>query len=711
MVAPFIRGLGRLASGFDFPPPPMFRPRPRQAAQVAQFVEPMPDLPGIRRALPNPDPQDVNFISPSLTPPPPTFPPFRQSIPYAIEPPYSPVSVPSFEPRINPSKVASYPVERYVPLQPEQIKLVQDSIAADPIGTVAQSIEMMNGAQTSQQFGRSLEIASLSRLGIGTGDEAFVFNRMLDGAVRNNARRLGIPEEEVDVILYTNSRQLPSESVQESFTAAGTRQDWRAAQTQSEKFYSQNNKAVAKTKRVEELDAFDTTRNGVIYRALATGELTPPDAARLVNQVNYRRIRLLQENGILPKSIVNRTKAEGGNRGVDLIKSTTVIGTDARKAAVYKAAIQTSESSDEVSQVYVLMRSDIVSPAYLDELEAITDAKIATLANIEDVVATRRPVVGSSTIDEDAVASANRAQTELDAARFEADRPENRGDIVTVAKRDKDGNIIKDFEGKTITEQYEQFGGKKSTLIDRSLFTAPAPRSGVTATKIRLSPHGTGYVERTVYNAQNSDATIAVARDFESPGEILTANAARGRVGVQFDSRGKARTFYPAPGQPNPGRQTPIFQISHGDSNYVASVNNIVDELNKIYVLKGQPVTVNLAGNSLASLGDGTLQGARQAQLDANAFARKILDSIMDHPNRNFEVGLARSGGQHGYDTALIKAASDNGIPTGVRHPSGPYGGVMVADPIDEAAKPMFMKQKEYLRFANGDIGALIGNP
>jgi hypothetical protein len=258
-------------------------------------------------------------------------------------------------------------------------------------------------------------------------------------------------------------------------------------------------------------------------------------------------------------------------------------------------------------------------------------------------------------------------------------------------------------------DSWEQFGGGQSRLIDRSLFVTPKPRPGVTPTEIRLAPQGTGYVERTVYNAQNSDVTIAVARNFESPGEILTANAARGRVGVQFDSRGKARTFYPPPGQPNPGKQTPIFQIGHGDVNYAASVDDIVNELNKIYAVKGKPVTVNFAGNSLASLGDGTLQGARQSQLDANAFARKLLDSIMDHPNRNFEIGLARSGGQHGYDTAFIKAASDNGIPTGVRHPSGQYGGVMVSNPIDEAAMPMFMSEKQYLRFANGDIDSFIG--
>jgi hypothetical protein len=63
------------------------------------------------------------------------------------------------------------------------------------------------------------------------------------------------------------------------------------------------------------------------------------------------------------------------------------------------------------------------------------------------------------------VRSANRAQTELDAARFEADRPENLGDIVSVPKRDADGNIVTNSSGDPVMEQWEQFGGSSRRYV------------------------------------------------------------------------------------------------------------------------------------------------------------------------------------------------------------------------------------------------------
>ncbi len=688
MVAPFIRGAGRFIAGRRGALPPL----------PASIVEPPVPLPGIRRAAINPDPQDIQFVSP-VRPVPEPLPPAPWQEPISVPRPRQ-----GYDARDYTSTYIDPSAGRYIPLPPEQVQRVLAAAAESPSGTAFEVLNLLDSAANPQQFGLALEAAALTRPYVRGVTE---IEKLMDAAVGKAARRFNIPEDVYNPILYRNSPDMPGDI---AASVGRVQDDWRKALTDSDKFRVDTRKAIANTQKSSDLAKFDAANNGgLITRALNSGEIVPDDAVRLIDQVNYRRIALLKKEGIVSASIKNDVRSKGGVRGLALISDTSTLGTEGRKVQVYKAALHTAETPDEVAQVLALARRDLRSPAFLDEVDEIAGIRGEMLMRLEGVEPARLPRRVSTTVDEDAIRQADRAQTDLDAQRFEADRPENLGDIVRTPKLDSEGNVVKDALGQTVMESWEQFGGGQSRLIDRSLFVAPKPRPGVTPTEIRLAPQGTGYVERTVYNAQNSDATIAVARNFESPGEILTANAARGRVGVQFDSRGKARTFYPPPGQPNPGRQTPIFQIAHGDVNYSSSVDDIVNELNKIYALKGKPVTVNFAGNSLASLGDGTLQGARQSQLDANAFARRLLDSIMDHPNRNFEIGLARSGGQHGYDTAFIKAASDNGIPTGVRHPSGQYGGVMVSNPIDEAAMPMFMDEKQYLRFANGDIDSFIG--
>jgi hypothetical protein len=599
----------------------------------------------------------------------------------------------------------------YTPLQPDEIRDIEKALKQDPGLAYVNVLLNLDDAKNPQEFARALGQASIVRRNLVLEPDV---QDVLNSALARNSRRMGVTdtdyEEIISPILYRNSPELPSERAAESFTQFGNRQDWAAARTGSEKLVTDTRKIIASTKRIEDLDELDVRGNGSIYRMFAAGELTPEDAKKLIDQVNYRRINLLQAKGVISKSVKNNTKEKGGVRGIALLEPSILRGSDGQKAQIYKAAIQTSESSDELAQVYSIIQSDVTSPAYLDVLEEALTAKTFIIGEIEDVARVRAPQVARSAIDEDAILSANRAQTELDAARFEAGRPENRGDVITVAKRDADGNIVKNSSGEIVTEEYEQFGGGGGTLINTAVFNPPKPRPNVKPTDIRLAPYGSGYTERTVYNAQNSDATIAVARDFDSPGEILTANAARGRVQVRFNSAGKAEAYYPGPGEPRPGRETPIFQINHGDANYQQKVDEIVEQLNQLYEIRGaEPLTINFAGNSLVNLGDGTVSGIAKAQSDSNAFARNLLDGILDHPNRNFEIGLARSGGQHGYDTAFIKAASENGIPTGVRHPSGQYGGVMVANPIDETARPIFLSEKQYLAYTRGNIDVLLG--
>lgn len=671
-----------------------------------------------RRPVPGFSPEQIRqepFVRPPRSPDSPT-PLTRRDTPF-VEPPLRQRNAESFDPReiIVPTSVkqADGTVRVvpetiiYRPLNPEEVADVARFVSEDPVAAVFQTIDLFENTKNVEDFVRVLQISNLVRR--GTGNDRKVIGTMLDTVMTRRARALNVSEDVVDPVLYTNSKDMPDVI---AARVNPTKAQIEAKYTDSDRLRTDTAKVIRNARKMEELDTIDTLNNGgLVGRAVAKGEITSADAAYLLNQANYRRVFLLKKSGVLGDSVKNNVRAQGGTRGIDMIPNMSEFS-EARKVQIYKTAIHTSETPEEALQVYAMARSDIRSVTFLDELDEVATIRTNRTIDLEGVEATRPTQRFSSTIDEDAITSANRAQTDFDAARMEASRPENLGDTVTEFKRDAKGKILLDEDGnKIVDETFEMFGKGKATVIDRSLLSMP-PARPVKRSALDMEPSPrTGYIERTVYNAQNSDATIAVARDFDSPGEILTANAARGLTGVQIDSQGKARAFKALAGQPRPGRETPIFQINHGDSGYRNSVDDIVTSLNSLSdSRKGQPLTVNFAGNSLNSIVGNKKPAAEivKAQAEANAYARHVLDAIMDHPQRKFEVGLARSGGQHGYDVAFINAARDHGIPVAVRYPSGQYGGVMMSNYIDDSLKPVFLKMKDYIKFANGDLMSLF---
>ena len=156
-----------------------------------------------------------------------------------------------------------------------------------------------------------------------------------------------------------------------------------------------------------------------------------------------------------------------------------------------------------------------------------------------------------------------------------------------------------------------------------------------------------GYPARTVRNASESDVTISVARDRDTRGEVLTRNAV---------ARAKKR----------------IVEVPHSSETFDADVESIVQALNEVSEsVGGRPIVINTAGNALNSL--------QTTQDAADDYALRILDSILDSPNRRFEVERIRSGGQTGYDIAFIKAALARDIPAKIHAARGrKTGGFML---------------------------------
>jgi 5'(3')-deoxyribonucleotidase len=146
------------------------------------------------------------------------------------------------------------------------------------------------------------------------------------------------------------------------------------------------------------------------------------------------------------------------------------------------------------------------------------------------------------------------------------------------------------------------------------------------------------YKPRTEVNVKQSDVTMAIAVNFDSPGEKLTKSLAL--------SHGKL--YIPV---------SPTGDISEKASKIVSVLNKYFESLgNKTFVL-------NVAGNGIA-----TLKGS-MTQHECDEFTYSLLKEINDHTNLKVKICAIRSGGQTGFDEAGIKAGLKMKLETTAYYP------------------------------------------
>ena len=170
---------------------------------------------------------------------------------------------------------------------------------------------------------------------------------------------------------------------------------------------------------------------------------------------------------------------------------------------------------------------------------------------------------------------------------------------------------------------------------------------------LELSPVA-GYAERTRENVRKSDVTLAIARDFSTAGERLTYHCAR------HCNKPIVRVIHKAP------------DLDHQVSVFVEAMNGAYEKIQK-------PLVLNGAGNGLHTLGE--------PQKEADDFALEFLLRALESPEKKFEIAEIRSGGQTGYDVAIVKAAISLWIPARIhcaRSLSGHYM-IRTADGTDRA--------------------------
>ena len=146
---------------------------------------------------------------------------------------------------------------------------------------------------------------------------------------------------------------------------------------------------------------------------------------------------------------------------------------------------------------------------------------------------------------------------------------------------------------------------------------------------------GEMYRNRTIKNA-SADATIAIAINFETPGEKLTKSSVvnQGKKYILIDAK--------------------ILEVTEN------RVNKIVEMLNSV-----NAKTLNIAGNGIYTMKD----LYNQEQLDE--FTYQLIKAINESPNLKNKIVSIRSGGQTGFDEAGAKAGIKLGIPTTILAPKG----------------------------------------
>jgi len=207
-------------------------------------------------------------------------------------------------------------------------------------------------------------------------------------------------------------------------------------------------------------------------------------------------------------------------------------------------------------------------------------------------------------------------------------------------------------------------------------------------------PDAPGYAYRTYINASGSDATIAVAADFDSGGEKLTKRFAYGGV-LRYDHASDRYV-----GTYGSGVRTRYIDVPHASEDIEKHVSRIIDQLNEAYRKKNDtPITVNFAGNALKSL--------RGDQKGADEFAYRLMRAVMEHPRRRFVIANTRSGGQGGYDEAFMKAMIRLEIPMDITLPRAKYGEKIMVQAPDGSTEYLSVKQYlERVGFARDPIPA-----
>lgn len=194
----------------------------------------------------------------------------------------------------------------------------------------------------------------------------------------------------------------------------------------------------------------------------------------------------------------------------------------------------------------------------------------------------------------------------------------------------------------------------------------PVPFGSYSQAEILPMPQTSpGFASRTKALAEESSVTISIGSRTNTNAERAIAEHLE-----QFD------LFY----------KTDMFRLGHLSGQMDIVIDDIVDHLNTVAARTDGSVIINGTGNALD-----VLQGSQQ---QANNYASRILERILNHPGRNFQVAQVVSGGDTGYDIAFAHAARRLGIPVRVQPAVTKTGKPMVHTTRQLKQRPNITKEE-----------------
>lgn len=175
-----------------------------------------------------------------------------------------------------------------------------------------------------------------------------------------------------------------------------------------------------------------------------------------------------------------------------------------------------------------------------------------------------------------------------------------------------------------------------------------------------LESESPNYADRTSKNAKAADITLAVAIDYDTPGERATRREAGSRyIQIPINADGVG------------------FQSVKAEAGLAAL--EFIDKVSEAG-LPMDGVTINVAGNGMSTFGRFDIP-----QENVDAFMTEFIRQVV--ADGRMTISGIRSGGQTGVDEAGIKAAVLNGIDAVVLAPKGwRMRGADGRDTLDEAA-------------------------
>ena len=197
---------------------------------------------------------------------------------------------------------------------------------------------------------------------------------------------------------------------------------------------------------------------------------------------------------------------------------------------------------------------------------------------------------------------------------------------------------------------------KQTELANEALEDENEDASNIETPNVTISEDtSSSYSNRTKLNAEQTDATIALAVNFNTTGEKATKEAA-GKKYVKALYGGKSQLKTAETIVDNLKNQG-LLQVDEEKST----------EGHPVY----KPISLNIAGNGLATLAHYYASQNKSSEEVQKAVDNEVLGILQAMQSLGVQISKIQSGGQTGVDEAGIKAAQKLGIEASIIAPKG----------------------------------------